>query len=174
MGDPRKPRRKWEGPGHPWIKSRLLEEMELVGKYGLRNKKELWLAATLARKIRHRARSLLALPPEIREKEEKALLHRLYEMGLVDENATLDDVLGIKAEHVLERRLQTIVYKKGLAKTIHQARQLIVHGHIAIEGRRVNSPGYLVKRNEEDLIDYAPNSPFKVQKEGEGSAEGEQ
>ena len=161
MGDPRRPRKKWEGPRHPWIKERLLRENQLVGKYGLRNKRELWKAETLARKLRHRARNLLALPEEERAEAERVLLEKLYHMGLVDKNAILDDILGITAEHVLERRLQTIVYKKGLAKTIYQARQLIVHGHIAIGGRRVTSPGYLVSREEEDLVDYAPGSPFK-------------
>ncbi len=161
MGDPRKPRKKWEGPKHPWIKERLLREIELVGRYGLKNKKELWKAETLARKLRHRARALLALPEEERAKAMRALLDRLYEMGLVEKDATLDDILGLTAANILERRLQTIVYKKGLAKTIYQARQLIVHGHIAIGGRRVTSPGYLVRRDEEDLIDYAPGSPFK-------------
>ncbi|GAB6147588.1 30S ribosomal protein S4 [Stetteria hydrogenophila] len=169
MGDPRKPRKKWEGPKHPWIKERLLKEMELVGRYGLKNKKELWKAATLARKFRHLARSLLALPESVRAEREKALLDRLYRMGLIDRNATLDDVLGLTAEHILERRLQTIVYRKGLAKTIYQARQLIVHGHIAINGRRVTSPGYLVSREEEDLIDYAPGSPFKERAEAASS-----
>ncbi|MCE4627761.1 MAG: 30S ribosomal protein S4 [Desulfurococcales archaeon] len=161
MGDPRKPRKKWEGPKHPWIKERLLRENQLVGKYGLRNKKELWKAETLARKFRHRARNLLALPEDEREEAQRVLLERLYQLGLVDKNAILDDILGITAEHILERRLQTIVHKKGLAKTIYQARQLIVHGHIAIGGRRVTSPGYLVTRDEEELVDYAPGSPFK-------------
>ena len=161
MGDPKKPRKKWQGPKHPWIKERLIRELELVGRYGLKNKKELWIAETMARKLRHRARALLALPEDEREAAMRALLNRLYEMGLVERDATLDDILGLTAAHILERRLQTIVYKKGLAKTIHQARQLIVHGHIAIGGRRVTSPGYLVRRDEEDLIDYAPGSPFK-------------
>ncbi len=160
MGDPRKSRKKWSPPGHPWIKERLLEEMKLMGEYGLRNKREIWIAAAFLRKFRHRARSLLALPPEVREKEEKALLSRLYDLGLVGENATLDDVLSLKTKDLLERRLQTIVYKKGLARTVHEARQLIVHGHIAINGRRITSPSYLVKREEEELIDYAPTSPF--------------
>ncbi len=161
MGDPKKPRKKWTPPSHPWVKSRLIEEMKLMGEYGLRNKREIWKAATILRKIRHRARALLALPPEVRESEEKALLSRLYEMGLVSENATLDDVLSLTAKDLLERRLQTIVYKKGLARTIQEARQLIVHGHIAINGRRVTSPGYIVRRSEEELVDYAPTSPFK-------------
>ncbi len=161
MGDPRKPRKKWEGPRHPWRKETLIEEMRLVGEYGLRNKRELWIAKTMIRKFRHQARALLAAPPEIREKEGKALLHRLYKMGLLPENATLDDVLSLTVEDLLERRLQTIVYRKGLARTIYQARQLIVHGHIAIGGRRVTVPGYIVSRDEEDLIDYAPTSPFK-------------
>jgi len=161
MGDPRKPRKKWIGPKHPWRKERLMYEMRLVGEYGLRNKRELWIAQTIIRKFRHQARSLLAVPREIREKVEKALLRRLYQLGLLPENATLDDVLSLSVEDLLERRLQTIVYRKGLARTIYQARQLIVHGHIAIAGRRVTAPGYLVTRDEEDLIDYAPTSPFK-------------
>ncbi|MEB3759871.1 MAG: 30S ribosomal protein S4 [Desulfurococcales archaeon] len=163
MGDPRKPRKKWEGPKHPWIKERLLKEIELVGKYGLKNKRELWKAETMARKLRHRARNLLAIPEGEREKATRVLLERLYIMGLIEKDATLDEILGLTAEHILERRLQTIVYKKGLAKSIYHARQLIVHGHIAIGGRRITSPGYLVKRDEEDLVGYAPGSPYKEQ-----------
>ncbi|BAN90561.1 30S ribosomal protein S4 [Aeropyrum camini] len=166
MGDPRKPRKKWEGPKHPWIKERLERERELMGRYGLRNKKELWKAETLARRFRHRARSLLGLPPEVRREASRVLVESLYRMGLIDNpNVDIDEVLGINAEKVLERRLQTIVYKKGLANTIYQARQLVVHGHIAIAGRRVTSPGYLVSREEEKLIDYAPGSPFKEKAE---------
>ncbi|MCE4605856.1 MAG: 30S ribosomal protein S4 [Desulfurococcales archaeon] len=163
MGDPRKPRKKWIGPKHPWIKERLAVELEIMGRYGLRNKRELWLAQTMARKFRHEARSLLALPDAVRVEEEKSLLTRLTNLGLIDENTKLDDVLGLTAEHVLERRLQTIVYRKGLAKTVQQARQFIVHGHIAINGRRVTSPGYLVNREEEKLIDYASGSPIIAQ-----------
>ncbi len=163
MGDPKKPRKKWVGPRHPWRKEVLIEEMRLVGQYGLRNKRELWIAKTIARNFRHQARALLAYPAEIREEAEKALLRRLYKMGLLPENATLDDVLSLTTEDILERRLQTIVYKKGLARTIYQARQYIVHGHIAINGRRVTSPGYLVPRDEEELIDYAPTSPLRKQ-----------
>ncbi len=161
MGDPKKPRKKWEGPKHPWRKEVLIQELKLLGTYGLRNKRELWRAQTIIRKFRHQARSLLAAPKEIREKVEKAMLRKLYNMGLLPENATLEDVLSLTVEDLLERRLQTIVYKKGLARTIHQARQLIVHGHIAIGGRRVTSPGYIVSREEEELVDYTPTSPFK-------------
>ncbi|MEM0380518.1 MAG: 30S ribosomal protein S4 [Desulfurococcaceae archaeon] len=161
MGDPKKPRKKWEGPRHPWRREVLIEEMNIIGTYGLRNKRELWRAKTIVRRIRHRARALLAAPKEIREKMGKALINKLYKMGLVKENATLENVLDLRVEDLLERRLQTIVYRKGLANTIYQARQLIVHGHIAIGGRRVTSPGYIVSRDEEDLIDYSINSPFR-------------
>jgi small subunit ribosomal protein S4 len=153
MGDPKKPRKKWERPGHPWIRARLEEEMRLMGEYGLRSKRELWRAQTLLRKIRARARSLLALPPDVRAKEEEALVNKLYRMGLLKSTtASLDDILSISIGDVLERRLQTIVFRKGFAKTIHMARQMIVHGHIAIAGRRVTSPGHLVSREEEELI----------------------
>ncbi|MGC9148497.1 MAG: 30S ribosomal protein S4 [Sulfolobales archaeon] len=161
MGDPRKSRKKWERPGHPWIKSRLEEEMRLIGAYGLRNKREIWLAQTLLRNIRKRARMLLSLPVDVRSVEEKRLIERLYNMGLLkNSTASLDDVLSLTISDVLERRLQTIVYRRGLAKTIHQARQLIVHGHVAIGGRRVTSPGYLVSREEENMISFYPTSPY--------------
>jgi len=162
MGDPKKSRRKWEGPGHPWIKLNLDKEQVLIGKYGLRNKKEIWLAETIIRNFRHQARSLLALPPAERSTREKQLIQKLYRFGIIEkENASLDDILGLTEESYLERRLQTIVFKKGLARSIYQARQLITHGHIAIGGKRVTSPGYIVLKEEEDLIDYYPTSTFK-------------
>ncbi|MEM1633345.1 MAG: 30S ribosomal protein S4 [Sulfolobales archaeon] len=167
MGDPRKPRKKWERPGHPWIKSRLEEEMRLLGAYGLRNKRELWRAQTYLRRIRERARALLSLPQDARSAEEKRLIERLYRIGLLKiTNATLDDILNLTVSDVLERRLQTLVYRKGLSKSIHHARQLIVHGHIAIGGRRVTSPGYLVSRDEEDLIGFYPTSPYYSSSKG--------
>ena len=175
MGDPKKSRRKWEGPGHPWIKLNLDKEQALIGKYGLRNKKEIWLAETVIRNFRHQARSLLALPPAERSVREKQLLQKLYRLGIIEkENATLDDILGLTEESYLERRLQTIVFKKGLARSIYQARQLITHGHIAIGGKRVTSPGYIVPKEEEDLIDYYPTSPFKQTpptQQGEGNVQ---
>jgi small subunit ribosomal protein S4 len=83
-------------------------------------------------------------------------------MGLLKSaTASLDDILSISISDVLERRLQTIIYRKGIAKTIHMARQLVVHGHIAIAGRRVTSPGYLVSRDEEELIGLYRGTPIK-------------
>ncbi|AEB94251.1 MAG: 30S ribosomal protein S4 [Metallosphaera sp.] len=162
MGDPKKSRRKWEGPGMPWLSQALKSEQEIMGRYGLRNKREIWLARTIVTGYRHMARSLLALPPSERAMREKQLLSKLYKIGLLkSEQSSIDDVLGLEEENLLERRLQTIVHRKGLARTIYQARQLIVHGHIAVGGRKVTSPGYIVKRDEEDSIDFYPISPFK-------------
>lgn len=161
MGDPKKPRKKWRGPTHPWRKEQLIEEMKLVGEYGLRNKRELWIARSLLRNIRARARELLALPAEERIKLEKPLIEKTYKAGILPSpEASLDDILSLTVRDVLERRLQTLVYRKGLAKSMYHARQLITHGHIAIGGRRVRSPGYLVSREEEELIGFYPLSPY--------------
>lgn len=157
MGDPRRIRKKWRGPRHPWRKEALQRELELMGRYGLRNKRELWKAQYAVEKIRFQARRLLAVADEERR---RTLIEKLVKMGLLPPGATLDDVLGLTVTDLLERRLQTMVFKKGLARTIHQARQLIAHGHIAIGGQVVYSPGYVVHRDEEGLISYAPNSPF--------------
>jgi len=158
MGDPKKQRKKYVTPSHPWQKDRLYEELMLVGKYGLRNKRELWKLKTMLSKIRARARSLLAIPPSEREKDEKALINRLYRLGILDKNAVLDDVLNLTVEDVLKRRLQTVVYDLGLAKTIHQARQMITHRHIMVNKRIVTAPSYIVRRG--DIIEIAPRSPY--------------
>ncbi len=163
MGDPKRQRKKYVTPSHPWQKDRLYEELMLVGKYGLRNKRELWRLKTILSEIRSRARKLLAIPESERKKEEEALIRRLYIMGVLDKNAVLDDVLNLTVEDLLKRRLQTVVYEKGLAKTINQARQMIVHRHIMVSGRIVTAPGYIVKRD--DVVEIHPRSAYiKLQK----------
>lgn len=152
MGDPKKPKKKWRGPRHPWRKEVLLSELELVGKYGLRNKRELWKAKTMLRNIRNQARSLLALPEPLRSERLKVLVSKLVRLGIVSGDVTIDEILGLTVEDILRRRLQTVVHDKGLAKSIYHARQLITHRHIVIDGQIVSRPGYIVKRGEEDKI----------------------
>jgi len=160
MGDPKKPKKKYETPRFPWRSDILESELRLLGEYGLRNKRELWRHRTMLSKFRGIARSLLGMPASRRTTLERQLLGKLKRLGILSENAVLDDVLDLTVESILERRLQTIVFRRGLAKTIHQARQLIVHGHIAIDGKKVFSPSYIVPKNEEDKIEYAPTSPL--------------
>lgn len=152
MGDPKRHRKKYETPKQPWRSERLLEELKLVGEYGLRNKRELWRAASILRKYRKIARSLFVLPEEERIKKESILIKTLYNLGILPENATADDVLRLTVRDILERRLQTIIFRLGLARTIYQARQLVAHRHVAIGDRVVSAPSYLVKRGEEDKI----------------------
>jgi len=158
MGDPKKPRKKYETPKFPWQTDTLQAELRLIGEYGLRNKRELWRHKTMVSKFRGVARALLGMSGEERRKREKQLLNRLYRLGILPKDAELDDVLDLTVEDILERRFQSLVFRKGFAKSMHQARQFIVHGHMAIGGRRISSPGYLVLREEEGKIGYAPTS----------------
>ena len=164
MGDPKFSRRIYLRPSHPWEGERIKMENELLKKYGLKNKKELWKAQSVLRRFRQRARQLQALvrygdPQAGKEKDE--LIGRLGRLGVLPiEGASLDDVLALDVEAVLSRRLQTLAFVKGLAFTPTQARQFIVHGHVAIGDRRVTVPGYLVKRTEETVIAYDPRSPI--------------
>jgi small subunit ribosomal protein S4 len=89
---------------------------------------------------------------------EEEILARLKKLGVLQETAVLDDVLDLAIEDILERRLQTIVFRKGMGKTVHQCRQLITHGHIAIGNQRVTVPSYVVTKEEESQITYAPKS----------------
>nr|AOZ56036.1 ribosomal protein S4 [uncultured korarchaeote] len=153
MGDPRKQRKKYITPKHPWDKARLEKELELVAKYGLRNKREIWRAAAIVRKYRRIAMQLQALPEDQREPLQSQILSKLTKLGVLPPESTLDDILGLTVSNVLDRRLQTVVYKKGLAKSIWHARQLITHRHIAVNGRVIKTPSYLVPVDEEDKVE---------------------
>jgi small subunit ribosomal protein S4 len=160
MGDPRRQRKKYATPRFPWRTDILQAELKLLGQYGLRNKHELWRHETTLSNFRGIARSLIGRSAEERKKMEDELVGRLKKLAILHETAVLDDVLDLTIEDVLERRLQTIVFRKGMGKTIQQSRQLITHGHIAIGNRRIMVPSYTVLKEEEPQITYAPRSPL--------------
>ena len=158
MGDPKKQRKKFQTPRFSWRKDVLEEELKYLGQYGLRNKHELWRLKTTLSKTRGIARSLIGKSAEERAKMENELLTKLKKRGVLQETAVLDNVLDLSIEDLLERRLQTIVFRKGLTRTIFQSRQLITHGHVTIGNRRVTIPGYLVSKEEEAQITYNQQS----------------
>ncbi|MFH1294566.1 MAG: 30S ribosomal protein S4 [Candidatus Aenigmatarchaeota archaeon] len=145
----RKLNKKYKRPRRPWDANRLAEEKIILKEYGLRRKRELWKASAILRDFRQRARILISAE----EPEKKAaLLERLQRVGLLPEGAGLDDVLALNAKNILERRLQTVVLRKGIATTPMQARQLITHGKILIDGRKTVYPSYMVTTEEEEKI----------------------
>jgi small subunit ribosomal protein S4 len=160
MGDPKKQRKKYETPKYPYSRPQLDTELKLLGEYGLRNKRELWRHYSMLTKYRTLARELLAKAPDERARIEKLLLKKLSSLKIIPKNATLDHILDLSIEDILERRFQTLVFKLGLSKKPQQARQLIVHGHISIKGRKITSPSYIVASDEEQYIDFASTSPI--------------
>ena len=163
MGYPGKNRKSYERPRHPWEAERMADEVELVKSFGLRNKRELWKAHSRLRQYRRVSRELLAAKARGEERadlEAKLILMRLTRDGILGDNSTLDSVLSLKINDLLERRLQTQVYRQGLANSMRQARQFIAHGHIQVSGRKVTVPGYFVRRGEEMTIDYYQGSPL--------------
>ena len=160
MGDPKMSRRVWKKPKRPLNYDLIMDELKTLGTFGLKTKRELWKTQTELSRIRFQARSLLALRQEIRDRKEPILMQSLSKIGLVDENSTLDDVLNLQVNDLLERRLQTIAQKKLYFKTPYQVRQAIVHGHVMIGDNVVTIPSYIVKTEEETKIHLTPESRF--------------
>jgi small subunit ribosomal protein S4 len=160
MGDPKKKHKLFTTPKRPYDVANLEEELRLVGIYGLRNKRELWRKHTELSTYRRRARAMLSMDPVERAEEQRALLSKLHKLGLVPENGTLENVLTLNVQTFLERRLQTMIYRKGMAKSLYQARQLIAHGHVVIDGKKVKAPGYNVSLADEKSLDYSNSSPL--------------
>merc|ERR1711875_125458 len=150
-------------PRRPFEKARLDQELKLIGEYGLRNKREVWRIKYSLAKIRSAARELLTLEEKDQKRlfEGNALLRRLVRIGVLDETKMkLDFVLGLKIEDFLERRLQTQVFKLGLAKSIHHARVLIRQRHIRVRKQVVNIPSYVVRLDSQKHIDFSLRSPL--------------
>ncbi|NGM69326.1 30S ribosomal protein S4 [Natronolimnobius sp. AArcel1] len=154
--------KNYETPNHPYQGERIASEHSLLDRYGLSNKEELWRAQSELRSYRREARDLLGQPQgdETVQRRSEEFLGRLKRVGILDEADELGDILSLEIEDVLERRLQTVVYRKGLANTPQQARQFIIHGHVVVDGQRHQVPSYVVDIDEEDLVAFDETSPL--------------
>jgi len=158
MGDPKRKDNLWKRPKSIWQKARMTEETALMKEFGLRRKSELWRTNGLVSKYSRRAKSLITSIGEQAEKEKALLIQQIQSLGILGAGAALDDVLAIKPRDFLERRLQTVVYRKGFAKTMKQARQFIVHKHVKVDDNVVISPSFLVTKVDESRIVFRDNS----------------
>jgi small subunit ribosomal protein S4 len=146
----RRIRKKFKKPRSPWSITKIKDERKLLNEYGLRRKKEMLIAQEILRNYRQRARVLIA---EKDKEKEKILIEKMARIGLLTKKeSTLDDILALNITNVLDRRLQTIVFRRGIATSPLHARQLIVHGHVIVAGRRTKFPSYIVPVEEERKI----------------------
>ena len=166
MGDLKFSRSKTQTPTHPWRQARIDEEHALKEKYGLKKTggmKEIWKERTSLRRYRNQAMKLIGRVDTSEghfAKEKNQLITSLTRKGLLPEGATVGDVLQIDIDQMLSRRLQSVVYRRGLAPTMRSSRQLIMHGHISIGEQKMTVPGYHILKEEEELLQYNSNSPF--------------
>ena len=166
MGEPKFSRPRTQTPTHPWKQARIDEEHDLKERYGLKKvggMREIWREKSALRRHRNQAMKLIGRVDSTEghyAKEKEQLLNSLTKKGLLQTGADVGDVLEINVEHMLSRKLQSVVYYKGLAPSMRAARNLIVHGHICIGDQRMTVPGYHVLKEEEDSLQYSENSPF--------------
>lgn len=161
MGDPKRFHKKYISPSHPWIGSKIEADDKIVSAYGLKNKKELLKAEYKLGKFRDIAKQLVGSKSAQAEKD--ILIGKLARLGIVQKDTSLEDVLAIELRDILERRFQTLLFKKGIAKTQREARQMILHRQVKLAGRVHTSPGTLVKASEEDTIEYI--GPSRIPKQ---------
>ena len=159
MGLARRQRKKYQSPNHPWQADRIDEEQELVQEYGFTNKKQIWKMEAMLRNFRSQARDIVGLRGDKKEAALKILITKLIKLGLVKKDASADDVLNLQLRDLLERRFQTVVYKMGLANSVKQARQFILHRKVMINGKVVSSPSYLINTGDKVALKsgFTPN-----------------
>ena len=152
MGDIKKQKKKFSKPSHPWQKDRIEAEKEMLKQYGLRRKYEIWKTDSLLRKFLNRAKTIIAQRTTQSELEKKQMLDRLYSLGLLKHGSRVEDVLNLTIKDLMERRLQTLIVRKQLARTMLQARQFITHECVAVGHKKITAPSYLVSVQEEPQI----------------------
>jgi small subunit ribosomal protein S4 len=148
MGDPKKRRKKYTTPRHPWQRDRLEKEKDVLYNYSLKNKKEIWKMQAILKKYQDIAKKLANDDSENGKKLKEQVMGKLYKLGFVSKNASIDDILSLSMNDILNRRLQSLVFNQKLARTMKQARQFIVHGHIIVGDHRIGSPSYIVPLTE--------------------------
>ena len=151
-------------PRKPFDKDRLLAELKIVGRYGLRNKREMWRVQLTLAKLRKAARELLTLDETDPRRifEGNALIRRIVRLGLLKDNQRqLDYVLGLTIDQFMERRLQTVV-AQNMARSIHHARVLIRQRHIAVGKQMVDIPSFIIRVSSEPHIQHSAASVFKT------------
>lgn len=158
MGDPKKLRKKYKTPIHPWKAESIEAEKGLKKEYGLVNKKEIWKMGSILKKYKDLAKKVIAVKTEQGEKEKRQMIEKLQKLGLIAEGAKLDDVLSLEVKDIIERRLQSLVFRLGLARSMKQARQFIVHRHIIVKDKKITFPSYIVSREEEGQIRFDEGS----------------
>ncbi len=160
MGDPKKLKKRYANPRHPWQKARIEEEKVLVLEFGLKNKREIYRFNAMVKRFVDHYKVLNYQTSAQSELEKKQLVDRVKRLGLMSHDKEISSVLDMKIKDALERRLQTIVYKKKLARTLKQARQFITHRHITVAGTVVDAPGFIVPVELENQISFIERSPF--------------
>jgi small subunit ribosomal protein S4 len=158
MGDPKKARKKYSTPIHPWRKESIELEKALTKEFGFKNKKEIWKISSLLKNFSKQAKDSIVAITNQGEIEKKNLIERLIRLGLIKQGGQIDDILSLTVRDICERRLQTLIVRKNLARSLGQARQFIVHGHISIGNKKVTSPSYLITVEEESQLCYTASS----------------
>ena len=108
-----------------------------------------------------------------REKQKARRVYGVMETQFRRYFAKAESQQGITGDNLLimlERRLDNVVYRAGFGSSRNHARQLVRHGHILVNGKKVNIPSYLVSANDEITIreKSAESEYFKAMREGTG------
>lgn len=163
----KKLKKQYETPNEGWNQERIEREDQLSEEFGLKNKREVYKAQSQLRDLRRQARKLAAAEEETQRKD---FLNRVNRLGLIRKDDGLEDVLSLNVTDILNRRLQTAVNRRGHSDTPNHARQLVVHGHVYLDGQRVSEPSYLLTQEEEKQVEVIIPEP----EETEGEAESEE
>jgi small subunit ribosomal protein S4 len=172
MGDPKKPKKRYSTPMHPWNKSEIESSKKIKKEFGINKSKEILIATSFLKKYKNIAKKLTALKTVQSDKEKEQVISKLCNLGLLPAGSELHQILGLELTDLLERRLQSLVFRKGLSRSMEQARQFITHRHIVIGDKEITSPSYLVTLEEESRLSFKGKSalasedhPERIQEE---------
>ncbi len=161
MGQIKKQRKKYDTPTHPWQAGRISEEAKYVKEFGFKNKKEIWKVTAKLKNYKEQVKNYIAdKNSEQMKKEKDLLMEKLIKYGLIKKDSKVEDVLDLEPRNLMDRRLQTLIFKSGLVRSLKQARQYIVHGHVVVNGKKITVPSYLVSLEEQSKLRLNPKLPI--------------
>ncbi|KAG0222931.1 Small subunit (SSU) processome component [Actinomortierella wolfii] len=146
-----------------WKSTENVREIKVMRRYHIQKREDYIKYNKLCGSIKSLANKISLLPPQdpFRAKQEKELIDKLYNMGIITADKQFSQIDKITVSAFCRRRLPIVLCRLKMAETVKEAVTFVEQGHIRVGPETVTDPAYLVTRSMEDFVTWVDTSKIK-------------
>ncbi|KAI9266508.1 30S ribosomal protein S4 [Phascolomyces articulosus] len=146
-----------------WKKEDNIREIKVIRRYHLQQREDYHKYNKLAGNIKQLANkiSLLDSRDPFRTEQEKALLDKLYSMGIITSTSKFSDCNKVTVSAFCRRRLPIVMCRLKMAETVKEAVTFVEQGHVRVGPQTITDTAFLVTRTMEDFVTWVDTSKIK-------------